>query len=217
MKLYRGIILLLLAMVLSRLAASADDFMETPDSVFEAVAEMTIALRDCAVNHDESKIKDITDAMGKFEIATLQDGEGEVHDNGLEDAFGGLWDAVISESRVAGDSEKAETGRGARGKKKGKVFTKRYRVEKNGVVKYSVKARDRVSVAAVPEAKGLVSLRIHASNRYGYDKYYNDKDKFHQGDSYRKQTIALPDKVTKVDVEIFNRTDRDITFVLISR
>ena len=60
-------------------------------------------------------------------------------------------------------------------------------------------------------------MRMHASNRHGYDRNFDDSEKFHQGKSYRKRVVDLPEQPTKVEIEVINRSPKDISYILITK
>lgn len=103
------------------------------------------------------------------------------------------------------------------GKSAPRVTTRRHYLKKGETNINLIRSSERLSVAVVPEKDGLVTMRLHAYNRHGYEKFFDDTEKFHQGKSYRKRVLTLPKEVTKVEVEIINRSPKDISYILITK
>lgn len=97
------------------------------------------------------------------------------------------------------------------------VTTRRFYIRKGASKTFSTTSRSRLSVAVVPERGGLVTMRMHATNRNGYDRNFDDSEKFHQGKSYRKRVVDLPEQPTKVEIEVINRSPKDISYILITQ
>lgn len=97
------------------------------------------------------------------------------------------------------------------------VTTRRFYLKKGASGTFTTHSRHKLSVAVVPERGGLVTMRMHASNSLGYDRNFDDSEKFHQGKSYRKRVVDLPEQPTKVEIEVINRSAKDISYILITK
>lgn len=90
-------------------------------------------------------------------------------------------------------------------------------IKTNGSTYYSYMARGHQEIAFVTEVDGLITVRIHVTNNNGYDEYYDDTKDVNRGRPYRYFTFDIPnDKRCKVDIEVINKSIKDISFVIIS-
>lgn len=142
----------------------------------------------------------------------------------LKNNFDIVWDSVITECHNPHHREyNASRLDGILGKYRDikkeipLVFTYRIKLKSNSAEKYVINGRNMISIAVVPESGGKVTMRIHAYDRKGFDKRWDDSEQFHQGKRYRKRTISLPKNPTTVDVEIINHSERDISAIVIAR
>lgn len=102
--------------------------------------------------------------------------------------------------------------------KGGEILTKTCLVKANGKAVYEFGSQGRQELAVVAEPGGLVSTRIHVTNKTkGIDEWHNDTVDVAKGRNSRKAAFTLPDgSVCKVTLEITNCTDKDISVVVIS-
>lgn len=95
----------------------------------------------------------------------------------------------------------------------GKVFAKTCLVKKKKSTTYTLMASGKQYIAVVTEPKGLVTLRIHDKTN---DIWYNDTDEVNTGWPSRIQTLDLPkDKQNLLEIEVMNKSKKDISFVII--
>lgn len=99
-----------------------------------------------------------------------------------------------------------------------KIVTKTVFVKARGTAAYTFKSWGRQELAIVAEPKGLISTRIHATNKqHGFDEWHNDTKDINKGRNNRKAAFNLPQKpLSQVVLEITNCTNRDISVVVIS-
>ena len=100
----------------------------------------------------------------------------------------------------------------------GSIKTKNVLVKAGQKAAYSFSATGPFQkIGVVAEPGGLVTMKIHVTNRLGLNKDYSDKEKVLQGMPYRRHTFELPSNCqNKVSLEIFNRGKKDCSFVVIS-
>lgn len=205
------VLLLFIASILLPTAAAAQD-AETGkySDDFDTIVESVINIRDAAAKGK----KDAPDRES-FNIAGI-----EVVDltsdtiTAPESKFSKMW----NETLVLTDSIEVQISDCVRDDNEGsrsRITTRRLHVTKGGSVKLTLPASKKLSVAAVPQDGGLVTLRLHAHNRHGYDEHFDDTVKFQKGMNYRKQKIKLPDRPTKVGIEVLNRSPKAIDCILI--
>lgn len=202
----RSIILYLLFLVtfISPLLVEANND-DSEDIELDNVIRVFIDLRNCYDNDESIDINEYATRLKDYDLTIdndkLQDIQ-RIHDESE------LWNRLVEKV----DSIRSDNLRGGT-----KIKAARFYVKPGESVKYSFRANRRTSVAAMPEAKGLVTMRIHAHNRYGYDNHFDDQEKFHQGKTYRSRVMQLPEQPTTVDVEILNRSKKEISVVMIRK
>lgn len=99
----------------------------------------------------------------------------------------------------------------------GSIKTKNVLVKAGQKATYFFSATGFQKIGVVAEPGGLVTIKIHVTNRLGLNKEYFDKEKIHQGMPYRRHAFELPTNCqNKVSLEIFNRGIKDSSFVVIS-
>lgn len=99
----------------------------------------------------------------------------------------------------------------------GSILTKTGFVKAGKSTKYTFTSKGHQELAVVAESGGLVTLKIHVTNNYGLDKRFDDTRDVKKGRPHRKTAFELPnDRRNVVELEVLNRSNRDITFVVIS-
>lgn len=95
----------------------------------------------------------------------------------------------------------------------GKVFAKTFAVRGKSTAVFSLTTSGTQYIAVVTEPKGLVTLRIHDIK---HDEWYNDTEKTTDGLPCRIQVMELPkNEMSTLVIEVKNRSNRDISFVII--
>ena len=99
----------------------------------------------------------------------------------------------------------------------GSISTKTCFVRAGGSSKHTFRAKGHQELAVVAEAGGLVTMKIHVTNSAGLDERHDDTKDVAKGQSYRKTSFELPtDKSNLVELVVFNCSNMDISFVVIS-
>lgn len=181
---------------------------EEPDEVDMIVGSM-MTVRDAVANGDSIAIAGEMERLASTDIKINDEIRPEDYAGSSESLFLETWKDAIHGSKLTRDRGVDRDG--------SKVTTRRFNVAKGSSVKFTVKCSSRLSVAVVPEAGGLVTMRLHAYNRHGFDRHFDDTEKFHQGKSYRKKKISVPDMTTKVEIEVINRSPKNISYTLITK
>lgn len=181
---------------------------EEPDEVDMIVGSM-MTVRDAVANGDSIAIAGEMERLASTDIKINDEIRPEDYAGSSESLFLETWKDAIHGSKLTRDRGVDRDG--------SKVTTRRFNVAKGSSVKFTVKCSSRLSVAVVPEAGGLVTMRLHAYNRHGFDRHFDDTEKFHQGKSYRKKKISVPDMPTKVEIEVINRSPKNISYTLITK
>ena len=95
----------------------------------------------------------------------------------------------------------------------GSVFLKNAAVRAESSVRYSFPSKGRQELAVVTEPGGMVTLRVYDKSN---GKWYNDAEDVNAGRASRIMVIDLPDdKCNLLELEIVNRSGKDISFVII--
>ena len=96
----------------------------------------------------------------------------------------------------------------------GGVFVKNAAVRADSSVRYSFPSKGRQELAVVTEPGGMVTLRVYDKSN---GKWYNDTEDVNAGRASRIMVIDLPDdKRNLLELEIVNRSGKDISFVILS-
>lgn len=96
----------------------------------------------------------------------------------------------------------------------GKVCVKNGAVRKDSRVKYSFTSKKIQELVVVTEPGGMVSLRVFDKTN---GRWYNDTEKVNAGKAVRVLVMELPEeKRNLLELEIINRSRKDISFVIIS-
>lgn len=95
----------------------------------------------------------------------------------------------------------------------GTVFTKTCCVKADATVKYKFRANERQELAFVTEPGGMVNVKVYDSRN---DLWHNDDDGLNTGKPYHVRAFDIPGGMSEIEVEVINKTDKDISFVVIS-
>lgn len=99
----------------------------------------------------------------------------------------------------------------------GSILTKTCFVKAGKSTKWNFTSKGHQELAVVAEAGGLVTMKIHVSNRDGLDRRFDDTKNVKKGMPQRKISFELPtDKKNTVELEIVNCGTTDCSFVVIS-
>lgn len=97
------------------------------------------------------------------------------------------------------------------------LLTKTGFVKAGQSTKYTFASKGHQEIAVVAEPGGLITLKIHVTNRAGLDKRFDDCVDIKKGRQQRTASFDLPsDRRNTVELEIINCTQKDISFVIIS-
>ncbi len=194
------------------------------DSVnsFQAVYEACIAMRDAVQQGDTAAIRQSADALkdcntAEFMSLRCKDGA-EPSLNGhmvFDEAFADSLAHGIDMSHQADNLARARTLRGQTAD--GSTLTKTCMVKAGRSAKYSFASKGHQELAVVAEAGGLVTMRVHVSNRAGLDRRYDDTKDVKRGRPHRRVAFDLPtDRRNTVVLEIVNCGKKDCSVVVIS-
>lgn len=97
---------------------------------------------------------------------------------------------------------------------KDKVFMKTCMVSANSSTRLTFHSRGHQELAVVAEPGGLITLRVHDTTN---DMWYNDTKKVKKGLPSRALVFDLPtSKRCALEVEVINKSKKDVSFVVIS-
>lgn len=150
---------------------------------------------------DENKADDSLDGHFVFSevfVDSLQNGT-NAYDNADK----------INKNTVRNSAKRGQTYNGS-------ILTKTCLVKAGQSTKYSFPSKGRQELGIVAEPGGFVAVRIHATNKDGLDEWHNDT-KNPNGTRRFKTAFDLPkDKRNTVELEVINKSPKDISFVVIS-
>lgn len=99
----------------------------------------------------------------------------------------------------------------------GSILTKTCFVKAGGSTTHSFPSRGIQELGIVTEPGGKIYVRIHVTNHYGLDEWHDDYKSAKDGTNRYKTVFRLPmDKRNTVEIEVVNKGDKDISFVVIS-
>lgn len=99
----------------------------------------------------------------------------------------------------------------------GSILTKTCFVKAGKSTRHSFTSRGVQELGIVTEPGGKVFVKIHATNPSGLDEWHNDNKSAKDGTHRYKTRFVLPmDKRNTVEIEVINKGDRDVSFVVIS-
>lgn len=215
----RHILLFLFAVSLSvaRAQEIETDSMSI-DAVFEACAAMqeslenndTIALVDAAAKLKDAKATSFTSLRCKDDSISSLEGH-FVFNEVFVDSLAAGKDAYSNADNI----NRSTTHRGQL--TDGSILTKTCFVKAGKSTKYTFASRGRQELGVITEPGGRVYVRVHVTNPNGLDLRYNDDKNAVNGTRRYRRAFDLPIKQRNtVELEIINKSNKDISFVVIS-
>lgn len=222
-------ILLLITLFTSHLCTSAQEttsatVQEINDStdIIQSTIDACIAMRDAAAAGDSAALMQSAMELRQNEVANFN--SLRCKDDTIGSLIGHLvFDEAFADSlatghdayRSADDLNRTAAHRGRTAD--GSVLTRSCFVKAGKSSRYSFSSKGHQELAVVAEAGGLVSMKVHCTNSAGLDVWHNDTRDFRAGRPQRKIAFDLPNnRRNTVEIEVFNRSTRDISFVIIS-
>lgn len=182
--------------------------LQNQDSLAKHKLDLEKTLKELSISKDS-----IAAQKNKLELAYA---EANNYKNALEDAL-----KVIEEKRTKTENTSQDTnpseswGNGQTANNS--LITKTVLIKANSSYKYTFSCRGREELGVVSEPGGRITLRIHVTNSSGMDVWYNDTKHIKEGEQSRKIAFDTPkDKRNKVELEIINCVNKDISCVVIS-
>lgn len=212
--------LLFFSFFASFLYAQSDDDVVLRD--IQDAYEACILFRDAAASGDTSAIRQSADSLRAASLGDFRTLDGGERDRSSLDGHL-VFNVDFADSLAAGknvwekasDIEESSVTRGQY--TDGKVHSKTCFVKAGKSVKYSFQSKGYQELAVVAEAGGLVTMRIHVTNRAGLDERHDDTKYVDVGRPHRKASFNLPTSYSNtVELEIINRSNKDCSFVVIS-
>lgn len=189
---------------------SIDDVMDACVAMQEALENNdTIALKRAAKSLRETKTTAFTSLRCKDDTISSLNGHFVFNDVFVDSLVVGA-----NPYEQADDINRSTTHRGQM--TGGAKLTKTCMVKAGRSTKYSFASRGRQELGIVAEPEGLVTTRIHVTNSSGLDEWHNDTKNPNGTRRYRTAFDLPSDKRNTVELEVINRSGRDISFVVIS-
>lgn len=99
----------------------------------------------------------------------------------------------------------------------GSTLTKTCFVKVGMSTKHTFTSRGVQELGIVTEPGGKVYVKVHVTNASGLNEWHNDNKSAKDGTRRYKTRFTLPtDKRNTVEIEVFNKGDKDTSFVVIS-
>lgn len=195
--------------------ANKDDFQSALDACItmsKAAADNdSAALRQSARELKASNVSEFSSLRLKGENEGSMDGH-LVFDEDFADSLAQGKDVY----RRSGEFLRTRSSRGQSAS--GIVRTKTCFVKAKGTTRYTFSSKGHQDLAVVAEAGGLVTMKIHATNKAGFDKRFDDTKNVKKGMPHRRASFDLPnDMYNTVHLDIVNCSKKDISYVIISR
>lgn len=209
--------------LLATLVASAQE--ETTNTLsIQAVLDACIAMRDAAAANDTAALRQSASdlkALNTSDFAALRLQDGSKAQPSLrghlvfcEEFADSLADGKDAYSKA----DPISAIRSIRGQTPdGSTFTKTCFAKAGKSVKYTFYSKGLQELAVVAEAGGLLTMQIHVTNSAGLNERHDDTKAVKQGLPFRKTSFTLPtDRRNTVELEVYNRSKKDCSFVVIS-
>lgn len=197
-----------------------DDEVEFQD--IQVAFESFIFFRDAVAANDTSAIRQ---SANNLRVANTCDFNSMRCNDDSEESLNGhlVFNIAFADSLAAGknvygqadDINRSSTTRGQY--TDGKVHAKTCFVKAGSTTRYTFPSRGYQELAVVAESGGLVTMRIHVTNRAGLDERHDDTSDVRKGRPQRRTSFNLPtDRTSTVELEIVNCGSNDCSFVVIS-
>ena len=99
----------------------------------------------------------------------------------------------------------------------GSILTKTCFVKAGKSTRHSFTSRGVQELGIVTEPGGKVFVKVHATNTSGLDEWHSDNRSAKDGARRYKTVFQLPmDKRNTVEIEVINKGEKDVSFVVIS-
>lgn len=212
-----------LLIILFCFAVTTVSAQSTSNDDFQSALDACIAMSKAAADNDSAALRQSArelKASNVSEFNTLRckdENEGSVDGHLVFDED--FADSLAEGKDVYRRSEEFLRTRSSRGQSaSGIVRTKTCFVKAGQTTRYSFASKGHQDIAIVAEAGGLVTMKIHATNKAGFDKRFDDTKNVKKGMPHRRASFDLPnDKFNTISLEVVNCSKKDISFVIISR
>lgn len=174
----------------------------------QSVANAFISLRDAVAQSDDISINKHQGYLRSLNLEylfdlTCLDSLDTTHKN--NDGFVGN---LMSD--IAKKTERGETADGS-------YRTRTCYIKAGMRSRYELSSKGHQELAVIAEAGGLITLKIHVTNRHGLDKRYDDIKNVKIGLPQRQVAFDLPENTRNViELEIINCGTKDCCCVIIS-
>ncbi len=207
-------LLMIVILLAITIAAMAQDFSEDFRLVYEACVE----LRDASVSGSTVQMRVAADKLKSantkyFSLLRCIDGENlSLNEHFVFDHE--FVDSLIVNRKVYSFAQGyAERGAKRGTSSKGGIYMKTCCVGARSSSSYSFNASKYQELAIVAERGGLVNMKVHDITN---DIWYNDTDNLNTGMPTRKRAFSIPNGMARLEITVYNKSDCDISFVIIS-
>lgn len=133
-----------------------------------------------------------------------------------------VWDEEFVDSLIAGRNVRIfaqryaekRVRRGSSNYNGKRIYIKSCAVKEQGKAKFTFPSSQHQELVVITEPQGKVSLRVYCKKT---KKWYNDDEGVNDGRAFRQQIFDIPEGIKDtIEVEVINRGNDDISFVIIS-
>lgn len=210
-------ILFALTVAICSVSASAQEVIGS--MIIDDVMDACIAMQEALENKDTVSLKKAVESLRETKTTSFL----LCKDDSISSLNGHfVFNDVFVDSLVVGanpyeqadDINHSTASRGQRAD--GVKLSRTYLVKAGQSTRYSFASKGRQELGIVAEPGGLVTTRIHVTNSSGLSEWHNDT-KNPNGTRRYKTVFDLPsDKRNIVELEVINKSGKDISFVVIS-
>ncbi len=217
----RTTILLLAALLIGSFNIRAQEEVGDTTLSIQSVIDACFALRDAAATGDNAALAQAATALKECGVDLFT--ELDFDQNSVESLNGHLvFDEAFADSLAKGKDVYRNANdiyriASLRGQKNSHKNSRTFCTKAGESAKFTFSSLNRQELAVVAETGGRISMKVHFTNENGLNEWRIDTDDFERGRPYRKMSYDPPTKYRyKVELEVFNRSGRDISFVVIS-
>lgn len=201
----RKALLLTFGLIFSALIQAQEKNVELRE--IGSVADAFIALREATAQNDANGISRYSEAVRSYsldyflDLTCLDSTEVTPERNGFADS-------IINEI-----VQKHDRGENA----DGSYRTRTCFIKSGSSNRYELSSKGHQELAVIAEGGGLITLKVHVTNRHGLDVRYDDIKNVKTGLPQRQLSIDLPENTRNIiELEIINCGTKDCSCVIIS-
>ena len=201
----RTALLLTLGLIFSTIIKAQEKGLELRE--IGSVADAFIALREATARNDASGISRYTEELRSYGLEYFL-GLDCVDSTEFTSEYDGFADKIMHE--IVQKTDRGETADGSR-------RTRTCFIKSGSSNRYELSSKGHQELAVIAERGGLITLKVHVTNRHGLDVRYDDIKNVKTGLPQRELSIDLPENTRNIiELEIINCGTKDCCCVILS-